>query len=221
MRLIIAKNSLIATFPSGKFRDLLYHHLGNSDYLRLELTKPDYMSCDYEISYFKGLKLYLNSCQNFAMNLDILTGEDIFALAVAAFVWEDTAPLQRLLPQIKVISDNYYWIYLSEISELFFSSMEVELYRRRISTSLNLHELSENNKLLHRSIDLTHIKKLNDPTANEPFDSSIFWHPIRTLQIIEQNPFEALYQNLSVKNSEFLTEILHRHFIIVGPFVDR
>ncbi len=221
MRHIITKNSLIANFPEGNFRDLLCHHLGASDQRRLELRMPDYISRDYEIFYFKGLKLYLDLCQNFSVNFDILTAEDIFALAVAAFVWEDTAPLQRLLSQISIVSDEYYWIYLSEMSELFFSMMEVELYRRRISTSLNLYGLSENNKLLRRSIDLSHVEKLNDPAANEAPDSSIFWHPIKTLQILELNPSDALYQNLSRKNSEFLAEILRRHFVIVGPFVDR
>jgi hypothetical protein len=204
-------------FPLGKFEKLLRKNLNKvsrdrkSADLRLEV--PKYISDEYRDYYLKGLDGYLKCCCRFKLNVNALSADDVFALALVAREYGDVSPLLRLLKHVKVLDDKYYWLYLAEEPTLFFSAVEMEGYRRRIITSLDLFDLSRNNGLIQKELDLGHVFLINkNPSSLSPELDS---------QYLEQNPTSKWKEvPFTKEDNKLIEEILRLGFVIAGPVVD-
>ncbi|HOY90988.1 MAG TPA: hypothetical protein PK891_04675, partial [Bacteroidales bacterium] len=71
------------------------------------------------------------------------TEEEIYNLAVKAYKSKNLSPLLNISPQ--TLSDKYYWCYLATNPDLFYNTMEIEMFRRRDIKQLTLVDLDKYN----------------------------------------------------------------------------
>lgn len=126
----------LSSFSEGKFKNFL-----TSSTKEVSLVYPEWLNSKQRDKYTSGLKNYLHAAQNSLVNQNTLTEEDYYYMAVVAYNYQDTTPLLRLDKNPK-FSDKYYWLYLSH-DDIFYPTMEVEMYRRRTITSIPLLNLKD------------------------------------------------------------------------------
>jgi hypothetical protein len=200
-------------FPLGKFEKVLRKALKGKKSDELHLGVPNYISEEHREYYLDGLEKYISVCRRIRLVLNALSADDIFSLALVAQEYQDVSPLLRLLKRVEVLNDKYYWLYLAENPLLFFSAVKVEGYRRRIITSLSLFDLSRNNGLIQKELDLEHVFVINKNPSSRSSESNS--------RYLEQNP-AAKWEEVpfTKEDRNLMKEILRLGFIIAGPMVD-
>jgi hypothetical protein len=103
----------------------------------LEIPFPNYFQRNRD-EYSKAFLTCITISLEEEINFSLLTEEDIFYIAVVAYIYGDLTLLQGLRKYITTLSDDYFWIFLAEERYFFYSIMEVEIYRRRVSLDLSL-----------------------------------------------------------------------------------
>lgn len=107
---------------------------------------PSHYNKSYTEEYVKGYKNYfsltLNLLSETPLPFPVLTEPQIFAVAIVAYEYKNLIPLIRYGEKfVDTLSDTYYWLYLAG-TKYFYSIMEIEMYRRRVTTELKLVDLS-------------------------------------------------------------------------------
>jgi hypothetical protein len=205
------------SLPRGKFKDLLVSELGEKTSRKILLEMPKDISEKHRANYFKGLKWYIQAAQNKHVELAELSSDEIFSMATVAYFWDDVGPLQLLSTRIVTLVDKCYWVQLAEEPELFFATVEVEMYRRRITRDLDVFPLSKNNDLDLKKFNTDHVDILNGISVAD----RIRPQPNNTRQVIEDSP--AIYWDLvqlSPFDRSFIRDILEDGFVLAGTFVD-
>lgn len=126
----------VSSLKDSEFKQYLYYLLNNSK----EIELPEEYNKEFREEYLEGFRNYLElSLNNPPTNL---SERQIFFMALVAYKYKTPHPLIYYDKHItNTLSDTYYWLYLAHTKH-FYSVMEVEMYRRRITTSLDLVDLS-------------------------------------------------------------------------------
>ena len=125
----------VSSLKDSEFKRYLQYIIDETKHIKL--PKGYNRNCTSE--YMNGFKNYLDLCLNRPINN--LTESDVFYIAVVAYKY-NTEPLVYCdLQNSKSLSDTYYWFYLAH-TKYFRNIMEIEMYRRRIISNLELVDLS-------------------------------------------------------------------------------
>lgn len=107
---------------------------------------PEEYNSKFTNEYMEGFKHFLNiSLGRYPVKL---TESQIFFVAVVAYKYKTIDPLIDYDTHLNELSDTYYWLYLAG-SKHFYPIMEIEMFRRRVITKLNLIDLSSVNLKYH------------------------------------------------------------------------
>lgn len=129
----------LSQFKESIFKNYLLNKLNKNKYATIILNIPDFISSTQKDKYLFGLKNYLSACAKEEKNWTTSTEEDFYYMAVIAYNYRDIVPLVRIHKLIKKIkSDKYYWLYLSRQEELFYPTLEIEMYRRKTTSTINI-----------------------------------------------------------------------------------
>ena len=66
-----------------------------------------------------------------------MTEEEIFQLAVKSYR-KNKISFSLAHHKVNIISDKYYWAYLANEDGIFYNTMEIEMFRRKIIPKLDL-----------------------------------------------------------------------------------
>lgn len=126
----------LLSLKDSEFKQYLNYLLNGKE----EVELPEEYNKEFEEEYLEGFRNYLElSLNNPPTNLK---ERQIFFMAVVAYKYRTPHPLIYYDKHVtNTLSDTYYWLYLAHTKH-FYSVMEVEMYRRRITTSLDLVDLS-------------------------------------------------------------------------------
>jgi hypothetical protein len=130
---------------------------------KIKLRAKKYIS-DTDL-YFNGLELYINNYDE-AVDYPELTESDFYAIAVVAYCYHDLTPLLNLSAKNRSPSDKYYWLYLAGSPDFFYSTMEIEMFRRRTSNDVKKYTFSDG-KTKYALFDLGINSKRDVPRAIE------------------------------------------------------
>ena len=126
----------ISKLGNSEFKQYCLYLLDNN----LPVEMPEEYNKSFLAEYMEGFKNYLDlSLRNFS---GTFTESQIFFIAVVAYKYRTPHPLIYYDKHItNTLSDTYYWLYLAHTKH-FYSVMEIEMFRRRITISLDLVDLS-------------------------------------------------------------------------------
>ena len=136
----VPKHYNISLLSNSKFRDYMYEIIGNKDTKNWTIVIPKFISTRNIDKYCDGFVLYLELAIKINRDIIFLTEEEIYFAGVVAYHFKDLSPLRIKVQQL---SDKYYWFYLANNKELFYPTMEIEMYRRRTTTSIKLINLEK------------------------------------------------------------------------------
>jgi hypothetical protein len=126
----------VSSLKDSEFKRYLQYLIDKTKHIKL----PEEYNRNCTSEYMNGFKNYLDLCLN--RPIDNLTESDVFYIAVVAYRYNYTAPLVCYdQDKVNSLSDTYYWFYLAH-TKYFRGVMEVEMYRRRIISKLELVDLS-------------------------------------------------------------------------------
>ncbi len=133
----------ISGIVPGPLRDKMNVSLGKRKHRILTVEIPNYISESFYQSYIAGFKLHCSTVDADELLSD-LTESDCYALAVVAYAFNDPGQLRRIDAECPIASTTYYWLNLSSEPHLLWPELEVEMYRRRTTKTLDLYDLREN-----------------------------------------------------------------------------
>jgi hypothetical protein len=136
---------------------------------------PAFLKPEFYSQYTAALRHYLTIKDNFSSfsTKDIKDESFIFWLAVVAYSTRNLTPLITLDKHINLLSDTYYWLYLAHEPSFFYSTVEIEMYRRRISYSLSLFLITETSfrYMRGKEANILHLEEEEKYTPKEVYSS--------------------------------------------------
>jgi len=96
---------------------------------------PHFINKEYQNKYLNAHQKYIECRLN---KFQDLNEDNIFWLAVVGYHYRDLEPLKTLDFYLNELTDKNFFLYLSNDETLFYSCMELEMYRRRITNKLEL-----------------------------------------------------------------------------------
>lgn len=110
-----------------------------------EIKIPEHISTNQHNEYLEAELRYNDT--KLKKTIVKLSEQNIYYIAVVAYFNKNLKPLRVLNTYLKregvEISDKYFWIYLSKREKLFYSILEVEMYRRRTTNTVKLLNCSD------------------------------------------------------------------------------
>lgn len=179
---------------------------------------PEHISKEQHRNYVRGYKLYHMIDKFSDAVISNLSEDDIYYMAVVALETKDLEPLQRLGNKLakKPLTDKYYWSYLSDDPYLFYSTIEVEMFRRRTSSTIHLYDLSEFKKDFSTILGVNYSitskgDRIYSPKVESYEGSYLSYKDIKYIPVLK------LYHPDIVQTCK---EILKNGCIIAGGFVN-
>lgn len=212
----------VSSLKDSEFKQYLSYLLDTSEDIKL----PEEYNKEFEEEYLEGFRNYLElSLGNPSTNL---SERQIFFMAVVAYKYKTPHPLIYYDKHVtNTLSDTYYWLYLAHTKH-FYSVMEVEMFRRRITISLDLVDLSTVEMKFFRETQDNIIKscvvpdrvtedyRFIDPLLN--IESRVYVEKFNVNTNLNM-PLETIlhyYEGLDT----LVDKILHAGGIIAGGFVN-
>jgi hypothetical protein len=131
-------------FKPGIFKNTLTNLLQNKKNITTSVPIPEYIVSSAVDKYISSFINYIGIASGDIKSkvYKKYTEDDFYYLAVVAYSYRDVYPLLRINKHLKEeVSDKYYWLYLAKEEDLFYSTVEIEMYRRRTAVTLHLIEL--------------------------------------------------------------------------------
>lgn len=121
-------------FKAGKFKNWLLTQLGD---------EQSVVICPEDKYSPTGFELYFKSAAQIFLDLNNCSEDDIYQMAVVAYFFRDLSPLVALKDKIPGLSDKFYWLYLAQDANVFYSTLEIEMYRRHTTSQINLDNIMD------------------------------------------------------------------------------
>lgn len=216
----------ISKLPASELRTYLEKQLGLATVASFSPELPESYNQGCSAQYGTAFQRYLSLACGEPVREE-LKEEDIFFLAVVAYTFKHTRPLRDLDAQLNQLSDRYYWLYLAA-SPYFYSTMEIEMFRRRVSQALPLTNLAEV-KLAYHQERRSNILERTQYTCHSDSEARFFENSIAKGDS-KSKPSPYITTNLNAPNEALLHYesstlhlcklILEMGGVIAGGFVN-